>query len=109
MIERCRDFRGDLYRQSDGADAAVHLQARLVPAFRSSDGVRRIRLGFDFLVWRQRRLSFGGGGGDAFRSCRDRVSYMWVFRMLWDVTRNVDLCNSGLVIGSRSREPSIKG
>ena len=81
MIVRCRDLCGDSERRSEGVDTAVYLHARLVLAFRSGGGGRRIRLGFDVLVWRQRWFRFGGGGDNAFRSCRDRVSYLWIFRM----------------------------
>ena len=83
MIVRCCDLCGDSYGQSERAGAAVYLHARLVPAFRSGGGGGggRIRLGFDFLVRQQRWLSFGGGGDNAFRSCRDGVSYLWVYRM----------------------------
>ena len=83
MIVRCRDLCSDLYGQSERAGAAVYLHARLVPAFWSGGdgGGGRIRLGFDFLVRRQRWLRFGGGGDNAFRSYRDGVSYLWVYRM----------------------------
>ena len=94
MIVRCRDLCGDSYGQLEGAGAVVYLHARLVPAFRSGGDGRRIRLGFEFMVWRQRWLSFGGGGGDSgytSRSCRDGVSYLWLFRM----PGNQILCSSG--------------
>ena len=83
MIVRCRNLCGDSYGQSDRTGAAVYLHARLVPAFRSDGGGGggRVRLGFDFLVRRQRWLSFGGGGDNAFRSCRGSVSYLWVYRI----------------------------
>ena len=83
MIVRCCDLCGDSYGQSERAGAAVYLHARLVPAFRrgGGGGGGRIRSGFDFLVWRQRWLSFGGSGDNYFCSCRDGVSYLWVYRM----------------------------
>ena len=83
MIVRCRNLCGDSYAQSEKVGAAVYLHARLVSAFRSGEGGGggRIRLGFDFLGRQQLWLSFGGSGDNYFRSCRDGVSYLWVFRM----------------------------
>ena len=84
MIVRCRDLCGDSYGQSERAGTAVYLHARIAPAFWSGGGGGggRIRLGFDFLVRRQRWLSFGGSDDNYFRSCSDGVSYLWVFQML---------------------------